>query len=157
MNAPTAVPSAVLPDNLKESTPKPAAESNAPIAYGCSTTDGGEPNGGFVRRLFKAYKDEFFPKDEKKNGNGDEKKNDNGDEKKNDNGDEKKNDNGDEKKNDNGDEKKNGNGEEQPEAPRRALPAPFASPPFPSAEYQGYPLIGVPPDSSVYPLMKAIY
>jgi hypothetical protein len=47
--------------------------------------------------------------------------------------------------------------EETPEAPRRALPAPFNSPPFPSAEYQGYPLIGVPPDSTVYPLMKAIY
>lgn len=43
------------------------------------------------------------------------------------------------------------------EAPRRALPAPFASPPFPSAEYQGYPLIGVPPDDTVYPLMEAIY
>lgn len=41
--------------------------------------------------------------------------------------------------------------------PRRALPAPFASPPFPSAEYQGYPLIGVPTDDTVYPLMKAIY
>jgi Putative beta-barrel porin-2, OmpL-like. bbp2 len=42
-------------------------------------------------------------------------------------------------------------------APRRALPAPFQSPPFPSGEYQGYPLIGVPPDDTVYPLMKAIY
>lgn len=46
----------------------------------------------------------------------------------------------------------------QPEEPkRRALPAPFASPPFPSAEYQGSPLIGVPPNDTVYPLMKAIY
>jgi hypothetical protein len=54
--------------------------------------------------------------------------------------------------------KQNGDqAEDAPEPPRRALPAPFASPPFPSAEYQGYPLIGVPPDSSVYPLMKAIY
>src|SRR5579885_3811602 len=26
---------------------------------------------------------------------------------------------------------------------RRALPAPFNSPPFPSGEYQGYPLVGV--------------
>lgn len=41
--------------------------------------------------------------------------------------------------------------------PRRALPAPFASPPFPSAEYQGSPLIGVPPNDTVYPLMQAIY
>ncbi len=43
------------------------------------------------------------------------------------------------------------------EPKRRALPAPFASPPFPSAEYQGYPLIGVPPSDTVYPLMKALY
>src|SRR5262249_22471768 len=40
---------------------------------------------------------------------------------------------------------------------RRALPAPFNSPPFPTAEYQGFPLIGVPPSDSVYPLMGAIY
>ena len=46
---------------------------------------------------------------------------------------------------------------ESKEPPRRALPAPFASPPFPSAEYQGNPLIGVPPSDTVYPLMKAIY
>ncbi len=45
--------------------------------------------------------------------------------------------------------------EKKEEPPRRALPAPFASPPFPSAEYQGYPLIGVPPeDTDQYPLMK---
>lgn len=43
------------------------------------------------------------------------------------------------------------------EPKRRALPAPFQSPPFPSAEYQGSPLIGVPPNDTVYPLMKAIY
>lgn len=43
------------------------------------------------------------------------------------------------------------------EPPRRALPTPFSSPPFPSAEYQGYPLIGVPPSDEVYPLMKFIY
>lgn len=46
---------------------------------------------------------------------------------------------------------------EKKEPPRRALPAPFESPPFPSAEYQGYPLIGVPPSDNVYPLMKHIY
>ncbi len=47
---------------------------------------------------------------------------------------------------------------DKPKEPaRRALPAPFSSPPFPSAEYQGYPLVGVPPDDTVYPLMKAIY
>src|SRR5262245_32346175 len=32
----------------------------------------------------------------------------------------------------------------EPEPPRRALPSPLASPPLPSGEYQGYPLIGVP-------------
>ncbi|HEX4591656.1 MAG TPA: outer membrane beta-barrel protein, partial [Gemmataceae bacterium] len=53
----------------------------------------------------------------------------------------------------------NGNGDTpaEPEKPRRALPAPFNSPPFPSGEYQGYPLVGVPPDDATYPLMKAIY
>jgi len=43
------------------------------------------------------------------------------------------------------------------EPPRRALPGPFPSPPFPSSEFQGYPLVGVPPSDAVYPLMKAIY
>jgi len=46
---------------------------------------------------------------------------------------------------------------ENNEPPRRALPAPFASPPFPSGEFQGYPLIGVPPSDTVYPLMDDIY
>jgi len=46
---------------------------------------------------------------------------------------------------------------EKKEPPRRALPAPFPSPPFPSAEFQGYPLIGVPPDDTVYPLMQSFY
>ena len=39
---------------------------------------------------------------------------------------------------------------------RRALPAPFPSPPFPSGEYQGYPLIGIPPDTTLWPFMEAI-
>src|SRR5262245_9565733 len=47
----------------------------------------------------------------------------------------------------------NGNGEEPK---RRALPAPFDAPPFPTAEYQGFPLIGVPVDTTKYPLMKAL-
>lgn len=46
---------------------------------------------------------------------------------------------------------------ENKEPTRRALPAPYASPPFPSSEYQGSPLIGVPPSDIVYPLMKALY
>lgn len=33
---------------------------------------------------------------------------------------------------------------EEPEPPRRALPSPWHSPPFPNSEYQGFPLIGVP-------------
>jgi hypothetical protein len=50
-----------------------------------------------------------------------------------------------------------GGGYQAPEAPRRAPPSPWDSPPFPNSEYQGYPLIGVPPSSSVYPLLKALY
>jgi len=41
------------------------------------------------------------------------------------------------------------------EPKRRALPAPFKSPPFPSAEYQGYPLVGVPVDDTIYPLQDS--
>src|SRR5262249_3177699 len=52
--------------------------------------------------------------------------------------------------------KDNGNGDEE-EQPRRAMPSPWSSPPFPSSEYQGYPLIGVPASTTIYPLMKAIY
>jgi hypothetical protein len=53
--------------------------------------------------------------------------------------------------------KDDGNGSgDTPEPPRRALPSPWSSPPFPGSEYQGYPLLGVPaPDNSVYPVMKA--
>src|SRR5579871_3107340 len=40
--------------------------------------------------------------------------------------------------------------------PRRALPQPWQSPPFPNNEYQGYPLIGVPPDTTIWPFMQAI-
>ncbi|OAI48332.1 hypothetical protein AYO44_07365 [Planctomycetaceae bacterium SCGC AG-212-F19] len=47
--------------------------------------------------------------------------------------------------------------EDEPEKPRRALPAPLASPPFPSAEWQGYPLIGVPVSEVDSPLTKAIW
>ncbi|MFZ1933190.1 MAG: outer membrane beta-barrel protein [Thermoguttaceae bacterium] len=53
-------------------------------------------------------------------------------------------------------QKKDEAAEEETPPARRALPAPFASPPFPSAEYQGYPLIGVPASDATYPLMKAI-
>ena len=51
---------------------------------------------------------------------------------------------------------KDDSAEDETPPPRRALPAPWASPPFPSGEYQGYPLIGVPPSESSYPLQKAL-
>jgi Putative beta-barrel porin-2, OmpL-like. bbp2 len=44
----------------------------------------------------------------------------------------------------------------EPEPARRAPPGPLESPPFPSAEYQGYPLIGVPYSPPSMPLMKAL-
>jgi hypothetical protein len=44
---------------------------------------------------------------------------------------------------------------EKKEPPRRALPAPFDSPPYPTGEYQGYPLVGVPPDDTVWPLQQS--
>lgn len=43
------------------------------------------------------------------------------------------------------------------ELPRRALPAPWDSPPFPSSEFQGSPLIGIPSNTKEYPLMRALY
>jgi hypothetical protein len=54
--------------------------------------------------------------------------------------------------------KKNGGAEEEtPEPPRRAMPSPWSSPPFPGSEFQGYPLIGVPVSQTDYPFMKGIY
>jgi hypothetical protein len=47
-------------------------------------------------------------------------------------------------------------GDEQ-EPKRRALPEPWKSPPFPGHEFQGYPLIGVPPEPISNPLMMGIY
>ncbi|WP_284452469.1 outer membrane beta-barrel protein [Parachlamydia acanthamoebae] len=46
---------------------------------------------------------------------------------------------------------------EKKEPTRRALPAPFDSPPFPSGEFLGTPLIGIPISDTIYPLMKVIY
>jgi hypothetical protein len=51
---------------------------------------------------------------------------------------------------------KKDNGEEETPRPRRALPSPWDSPPFPGSEYQGYPLIGLPPDYTMWPFMKLI-
>jgi hypothetical protein len=42
------------------------------------------------------------------------------------------------------------------EPPRHALPSPWDSPPIPGSEYQGYPLIGVPIDTTVWPFMQAM-
>jgi hypothetical protein len=42
------------------------------------------------------------------------------------------------------------------EPKRRSLPAPWNSPPFPGSEYQGYPLIGVPVDTTRWHLMKLL-
>jgi hypothetical protein len=42
------------------------------------------------------------------------------------------------------------------EPPRRAMPSPFLSPPLPGSEYQGYPIIGLPPDYTIWPLMQAL-
>ena len=46
---------------------------------------------------------------------------------------------------------------DESEPPRRALPAPLDSPPFPSSEWQGFPLVGVPYGTKEYPLTKALY
>jgi Putative beta-barrel porin-2, OmpL-like. bbp2 len=46
---------------------------------------------------------------------------------------------------------------DESEPPRRALPAPLDSPPFPSSEWQGFPLVGVPYSTKEYPLTKALY
>ncbi len=46
---------------------------------------------------------------------------------------------------------------DEPALPRRAPPSPWYSPPFPVSEFQGYPLIGVPPGTIVDPLMNAVY
>jgi len=48
-------------------------------------------------------------------------------------------------------------GDGGPEPARRALPAPWDSPPYPSSEYQGSPLIGVPGSTKNYPLTRALY
>jgi hypothetical protein len=50
-----------------------------------------------------------------------------------------------------------GNEPEEPPTPRRAMPSPWSSPPFPGSEYQGYPLLGVPASTTDYPFMKALY
>jgi len=48
-------------------------------------------------------------------------------------------------------------GDEPQQSTRRGLPPPFASPPYPSGEYQGYPLIGIPPSDTTFPLTRFLY
>jgi Putative beta-barrel porin-2, OmpL-like. bbp2 len=139
------------PGSAGPTTPGLAATSaNGGCACACPICQ--ESCDGFFRRLMKAYRYEFKPPEKKDEGkadnNGEKKKDDNGEKK----DDSKTGSNG--QSNGNG---QNGNGDEKPEAPRRALPAPMPSPPLPTGEWQGFPLIGVPPSDSVYPLMKALY
>jgi hypothetical protein len=44
----------------------------------------------------------------------------------------------------------------EPASQRRALPTPLPSPPFPSGEWQGYPLVGIPPDTTLWPFMEEV-
>ncbi len=53
-------------------------------------------------------------------------------------------------------ERGGGGGYVSDEAPRRAPPSPWPSPPFPVSEYQGYPLIGVPKNTTEDPIQKAL-
>ena len=53
--------------------------------------------------------------------------------------------------------KKDDAADDSPPPARRALPEPWSSPPFPGHEFQGYPHLGVPPSTDVYPFMKAFY
>lgn len=127
--APVVSASAQQPDAKAPPPAKPGEPAPATDAKSYQIYDSARP--GFLHRLAHAYIDEFHPKPD--NGNGDDK--------------------GDDKANGNG----NGNGNGSSEEPkRRGLPAPFEAPPFPTAEYQGFPLIGVPYDTTKYPLMKAL-
>ena len=51
---------------------------------------------------------------------------------------------------------RSGGGGYETDEPRRAPPSPWHSPPFPTSEYQGYPLIGVPPNGTEDPMQKAL-
>jgi hypothetical protein len=54
-------------------------------------------------------------------------------------------------------EARGGGGYETGTSRRRVPPSPWDSPPFPVSEYQGYPLIGVPPSPNTDPLQEALY
>lgn len=88
------------------------AGSSVPMPAPSLPEHGNKPRGGFFKRLFNAYVDEF--------------------------------------------KETPGTAEAGPEPIRRAAPSPWNSPPFPSSEYQGYPLLGIPPSTREWPLMKAM-
>lgn len=46
---------------------------------------------------------------------------------------------------------------QQEPSKRRGLPPAFEAPPFPSSEYQGYPLVGIPPSTTTWPLTDFLY
>jgi hypothetical protein len=54
-------------------------------------------------------------------------------------------------------ETRGGGGAQSTTSRRRVPPSPWESPPFPTSEYQGYPLIGVPPSPNTDPLQEALY
>ena len=110
--APSPVVNPMSSPSAEAPAPNGAAMPNcpAPAQNGGSGENGSnssekpkeQPDGGYFKRLFKIYADEFRGKDVLT--------------------------------------------EEEPEPPRGTLPSPFPSPPFPGHEYQGYPLVGVPPE-----------
>jgi hypothetical protein len=90
----------------------PNTGSPPPVPAPSLTEHENESRGGFFKRLFNAYVDEFKGTP--------------------------------------------ATAEAGPEPIRRAAPSPLNSPPFPSSEYQGYPLLGIPPSTKEWPLMKAM-
>jgi Putative beta-barrel porin-2, OmpL-like. bbp2 len=103
----------VPPTSTKEVLPVPPTVSPAPAEKGAEKAEAAKApeEGGFCKKVLKAYKDEFTKKEAT---------------------------------------------EEETPAPRRGLPEPWSAPPFPGHEYQGYPNIGVAPDSEIYPLQKGL-
>jgi hypothetical protein len=133
----------------------------------------------FLARFIKAYRDEFCKSEDgddkdgndsdgKKDGNGSDSKDGNGSDAKSGHGPDAKSGNnsnakngsgsGSDSKNGNGPDGKNGDDKSKSKEPeRRALPSPMPSPPFPTPEWQGFPLIGVPVSTTQYPLTKALW
>src|ERR1043165_2812400 len=130
---PPEVPSALPPAISVENVPAKSKEEPKANTEASTETKCDQPTGGFVHRLLKAYADEWrefrHPKCEDKSS-----------------------DNGHDKSD--GHNNGNGNGKSD-EPPRRAMPSPFESPPFPWTEYQGFPVLGLPVDTKKWPLQTA--